>query len=62
MNDQTQKEDPKPVSMSCANPKCDSIQAVQIPMPKNVTRIYRCVKCNMIKSAMVGGNVNLNDL
>lgn len=51
----------KPVFMKCQNPKCDSIQVVEIAYAEG-TRLYRCVKCNMHRPIQVGGKMDMRHL
>jgi hypothetical protein len=51
----------KPVYMKCKNPKCDSIQVVEIAYAPG-TRLYRCVKCSMPHPVQVGGKMDLRSL
>jgi ribosomal protein S27E len=53
--------DPKPVFMKCTNPKCDSIQVVEVAYAPG-TRLYRCVKCNTSRTVRVGGKMDMQHL
>lgn len=55
----TIKKDSDVVSLKCRNPKCDSISAVEVPIPRPGKRVYRCVKCNHTWSVQVGGKVDI---
>jgi hypothetical protein len=49
----------KVINMKCRNPKCDSIQAVEIKIAGSEgQRVYRCIECGMTMPINVGGGVN----
>jgi hypothetical protein len=50
-----------PVYMKCSNPKCDSIQVVEIAYTEG-TRLYRCVKCKLHRPVQVGGKMDIRQL
>jgi hypothetical protein len=57
-------QDPKSekrVFMRCKNPKCESIEVVEIAYAPG-TRLYRCVKCNMHHPVQVGGKMDMRHL
>ena len=51
------------VNLKCRNPKCDSMEAVEIELkdspPQIGQRVYRCVKCGHIWALRVGGPLQL---
>jgi hypothetical protein len=47
--------------MKCSNPKCDSIQVVEIAYTEG-TRLYRCVKCKLHRPVQVGGKMDIRQL
>lgn len=61
MTDPTKKPEKPPVFMKCRNPKCDSIQSVEVPYAVG-SRLYRCVKCNNSFVVRVGGKMDLRQL
>ena len=42
----------------CKNPNCDSMSVVEIKIPGNSNRMYRCVKCSFTQGINVGGFVD----
>lgn len=48
----------KTINMKCHNPKCSSITAVELKIPKggNSNRLYQCTRCHFTWSVSVGGN------
>lgn len=53
----TDPKKPKPVFMKCKNPKCTSIEVVEMPYATGV-RMYQCVKCKRTQTVMVGGKMD----
>lgn len=58
---QDTKPEEKRVFMKCRNPRCTSIEVVEIKYAPG-TRLYRCPKCNHAVTVPVGGKVDLRSL
>jgi len=53
-------ESPPTVNLRCKNRNCDSIQAIEIPMPANTGRhLYQCVSCHTTWGVATGGSIDL---
>lgn len=53
---------PKVLNMKCSDPKCDSIEAIEIKIEvpeHHGQRVYRCNKCGHTRSLNVGGHLNI---
>lgn len=55
----TVPEAPPVVNVRCKNPNCDSIEAVQVHLPNQHQRMFKCVKCHLSWGTNVGGFVSL---
>ncbi len=53
------KVDQQVIHMKCRNPKCNSITAVEIKIPRSMSRVYRCTDCGYVHTVSVGGAVDL---
>lgn len=52
----------KVLNMRCRNERCDSIEAVEVPvesLPHAGHRVYRCLKCGHTRPLSVGGHLNI---
>lgn len=61
MSTPTEKPAPAPVYMKCKNPKCTSIQAIEIPYAAG-SRLYQCIKCKHVHPVLVGGQMDVRRL
>jgi hypothetical protein len=54
-------DNPDHIHLTCKNPQCDSIVAIEVKMPGQTpgTRMYQCVKCKRTWGIAVGGGVDL---
>ncbi len=51
---------PKTVAIRCKRNGCDSIEAVEMPMPGNSgARLYRCAKCHQAHGVQTGGTFEI---
>lgn len=58
----THIEGRKVINIKCRNPKCNSMTAVEIPIPGTENggqRLYQCTECSRPLPVNVGGAVNL---
>lgn len=58
---QEKKAEPQKVFMKCRNPKCSSIEAIEVKYHPG-TRLYRCAGCSQHVAIPVGGKIDLRSL
>lgn len=58
---QDKKPEEKRVFMKCKNPKCSSIEVIEVKYSPG-TRLYRCAQCKQHVAIPVGGKVDLRSL